>query len=1501
MSSSPVSSVLSVSSCQVSSGNNNKDKGFQGGGGVSPYTWDSNSIHHNNINNINNNNNNSHNNKNNNNNINSNNNNLSKSCLTKVRGILRESKQNITTSTATCKQNEGNSNSNMTRKGSVRFIGDPIVIGYCDESDSGNEEDDYEEVSSSSSAFSFRREFRSSSGHQPNGDTNNDTSEEDSEFAELTRTNTRFNSNGANLKDSSHGLSHGQMNGKSINAISFKICDFKSECKRSEQLFPTSVNKRYNVFNSNSNTSSNNINSSSGNGNGSSSEKETKNGVNPSKLTMKSSLFFISDDNSNAVSSSSSPTTTVMNGKGKFRPEWASSEIRSSSSSLLTPSSLSSSSSLSSLSPTTTPTITSTTTTTDDIVPTEGGEEAEEDGDEEKLTSSPTIATLSHDPKFNQEIIRSAKDNSSSTKTKLTPCITSKSVSSSNAVIEVSNDKETPSSSLSSSSPTSPSTGYHQTDSCTINSHEKMKKEHETTFNNHHHNNNTDKKMGIKMFVSSSHLSSTSPPTSTCPSSSQSILSPSFVLNGEENNSTQAAGSTKNEKKPLDEVQSESNGNNNGNHNNNTNANTNVKNSSCNGGSMQQVKLIHKSMYDQANESVTLIGYDHVDSEERVDKEWRKRAGRDASLPEQQQELNGCQDELGMNSVNKLPNSFEFGKSEHITTASAIITSRTVNLESENNGDTVSGGGGGDGKKISSTTIYPNDELGSRSEEDASIINELSSVTKDDKVPSSSSSPTITTTSSITSKMETPCKPERCAKSSKPKIPSKPISLSSNFKKLTQSSESNSSATTSTSSINSPTDDINGDISDDKETHRPNHPKENSNLINAPIDASPESKVESKCTNKQQQIGNSSNRELRLAELAQELEKSRHWKGPAPPPPANTTPSSGSSTASSRSSSSERPVKFNTISRAGTSSSSRGSGGSTKFSLKKLLKFSKDDHDIDNSSSGKPLTGKIWKQKFEINPRHSSDLAHPDEISERQLVVGRDSKSASYETHAPRDRIYSLSSPPPPPPPSNGSQPLTTLPPRTESSTRSSTSPSTGLQRPAVPARRSRQSDGSSARVAVRPSKPVADHAPAKPRHSLGSPEDAKLMTTTSVNFNRSPNVSSVDNIIDENVDYGQRKLSLDSSSSTCGVMLSSLSIESAYSIMAKYNNETLSQIMQNCFTTKKPIHTLPRENLNSLSQDQQFTCFTSSEIMFYRESSMQKILLTGDADQSVNFMVTPSAYGVRSEGAQDFLIDQFILSDKNGTENSVGGEKLFVLKSQFNLVYSLNQFITGDIDQLLAGSALNLKKCCFIILQIISLLEYYQANGIDELEEKQLHMILLFFRSSPVKCSNGLHENNVYVMSPSFEYLKSKSKESSQSSVTLSTSFLAYSMFECIRRLVQNLQKQMSSSDSSVMDKIISQSKVTQSLSIAKALCEALFFEVPLNLKNQTSLDLWLDIQRTKLINVFNKDSQIVFDSKTVYFYYCLLFFTRSDSRTLFQSINQLKDASSTHQSNIR
>lgn len=1278
MSSSSVSSVLSVSSCQVNSSNNNKDKGFQGGGSVSPYTWDSNSFHHNNINNNNNNNNN--------NNVHSINHNLSKSCMKKVRGILRESKQNFTTSTTTCKQNDNNTNSssNMTRKGSVRFIGDPIVIGYCDESDSGNEEDDYDEVSSSSSSsFPFRREFRSSSGHQPNGDTSNDTSEEDSEFAELTRTNTRFNSNGANLKDSSNGLSHGQMNGKSINAISFKICDFKSECKRSEQLFPSSVSKRYNVFNSNSN----NGNGNSSNGNGSS-EKETKNGVNPSKLTMKSSLFFMSDDNSNAVSSSSSPT--VVNGKGKFRPEWASSEIRSSSSSLLTPSSLSSSSSLSSLSPTTTPT---TTTTTDDIVPTEGdgAEEKEDgegdgDGDGEKLTSSQTIATLSPDPKFNQEIVRSAKDNPSSTKvsvnkistditnsimktppscfpqpilssisssassspssiplssssssssppssspssssfpfsnaqTKLTPCITSKSVSSSNTVIEVPHDKGTLSSSLSSSSQKPPtSASYRQADSCTTTSHEKMKKEHETTFNSNH-NNNADKKMGIKMFVPSSHLTSTSLSSSTSPSSSssQSILSPSFVLNGEENNSTQAAGSTKTEK-PLDEVQSERSSNNN-NHNNN------VKNSSCNGGSMQQVKLTHKSMYDQANESVTLIGYDHVDSEERVDKEWRKRAGRDVSLAEQhQQELNGCQDELGMNSVNKLPNSFEFGKSEHITTASAIITSRTVNLESENNGDTVSGGGE-DGKKIPLTTTI-HDELGSRSEEDASIINELSSVTKDDKVsssPSSSStsfpSPSTTTnTTSFTSKMETPCKPERCAKSSKPKIPSKPISLSSNFKKLTQSSESNSSATssTSTSSINSPTDVINGDILDDKETHRPNHSKENSNLINAITDASPEFKVESKCTNKQQQIGNSSNRELRLAELAQELEKSRHWKGPAPPPPTNNAPSSGSSTASSRSSSSERPIKFNTISRAGTSS--RGSGGSTKFSLKKLLKLSKDDHDIDNSNSGKPITSKIWKQKFEISPRHSSDLAHPDEISERQLVVGRDSKSASYETYAPRDRIYSLSSPSPP----NGSQPLSALPPRTESSTKLSsatTSSSTGLQRPAVPARRSRQSDSSSAKGVTRPARP--DHAPPKPRHSLGTPEDAKLMTT-SVNFARSINAPSVSNV-DGNLDFDQRKLSLDSSSS-CGVMLSSLSVESAYSIMAKYNNETLSQILQNCFMTKKPIHTLPRENLKSLSQDQQFTCFTSSEIMFYRESSMQKIMLTGDADQSVNFMVS--------------------------------------------------------------------------------------------------------------------------------------------------------------------------------------------------------------------------------------------------------------------------------------
>lgn len=263
-------------------------------------------------------------------------------------------------------------------------------------------------------------------------------------------------------------------------------------------------------------------------------------------------------------------------------------------------------------------------------------------------------------------------------------------------------------------------------------------------------------------------------------------------------------------------------------------------------------------------------------------------------------------------------------------------------------------------------------------------------------------------------------------------------------------------------------------------------------------------------------------------------------------------------------------------------------------------------------------------------------------------------------------------------------------------------------------------------------------------------------------------------------------------------------------------------------------------------------------------------------------------------------MIDQFILSHNNGTENSVGEEKLFVLKSQFNLVYSLNQFITGDIDHLIAGSALNLKKSCFIILQIISLLEYYQTNGIDELDEKQLHMILLFFRSSSPQYTNGIHENNVYVICPSFEYLKSQSKESNQSSVTRTTSFSNYSLFECIRRLIQNLQKRLPSSDSFVVDKIFSQSKATQSLLTAKAFCEALFFEVPLNLKNQTSLDLWLDIRRTKLINVFNKDSQTVLDSKTVYFYYCLLFLTRSDPKTLFQCINQLKDASPTQQSNI-
>lgn len=218
-----------------------------------------------------------------------------------------------------------------------------------------------------------------------------------------------------------------------------------------------------------------------------------------------------------------------------------------------------------------------------------------------------------------------------------------------------------------------------------------------------------------------------------------------------------------------------------------------------------------------------------------------------------------------------------------------------------------------------------------------------------------------------------------------------------------------------------------------------------------------------------------------------------------------------------------------------------------------------------------------------------------------------------------------------------------------------------------------------------------------------------------------------------------------------------------------------------------------------------------------------------------------------------------------------------------------MDQLVAGNIGD--ADCKLSIKKASFVILQVIALLKYYQANGVEEITNKQLEKTIICFNK---ESSNS----QVYLISPNFEYITNVSIDC-QSPKTTKT----YSLCECIRLLVQNIQRKLQSNDLiAIVEKIVNQERA-QSLSIAKTLCEALFFSVPLNFETQSTLALWLDIQRTKYINTISSDPDNLTSIKNVFNYYYMLFLTRSDMKILFYCINQLRDgypASSSSSSSI-
>lgn len=251
------------------------------------------------------------------------------------------------------------------------------------------------------------------------------------------------------------------------------------------------------------------------------------------------------------------------------------------------------------------------------------------------------------------------------------------------------------------------------------------------------------------------------------------------------------------------------------------------------------------------------------------------------------------------------------------------------------------------------------------------------------------------------------------------------------------------------------------------------------------------------------------------------------------------------------------------------------------------------------------------------------------------------------------------------------------------------------------------------------------------------------------------------------------------------------------------------------------------------------------------------------------HFKVTPLAYSVRSETSVDLQYGQFIDSDEN--------IKLFALKPEFDLILTLDRLLDEDFTELTGN--LSPKSAAFIILQAIGLLKYYQANGIEEINEEKLKLTMLC-------CNKKQLTNNIYFISPPFDYVSNvTNRDHSNSSPSMS-------LCKCVKLLVKNLRRKLIKSDDVInyLEEILDDDKVS-TLSIAKTICEMILFEVPWNFESPGTLELWLDIQRTKFINLLNYENETEsMSQKTVHNYYFMLFLTRSNINLLFQCINQIR-----------
>uniref|UniRef100_T1JTA5 Uncharacterized protein n=1 Tax=Tetranychus urticae TaxID=32264 RepID=T1JTA5_TETUR len=1300
----------------------------------------------------------------------------------------------------------------QARKGSVQFKCEPIVIGYCDDDDSGNEEEE---------EFDY-------SDYNPDDD--DDHSEEDSEFSRLTASNTRFNSIGANLRDAKILQTFGQINNQSV-GIAFRIGDFKSEtrkhdydetligCNRvSELIGEEKRGKLTNGSNGNS-TIANGTNNllSTKNGSGDNYINNKKN-VDGDELVKKSNGVNGNNNLTDHDGSNGRPDDNVKRNAGNMNNN----NSKDNNSTLpIVPITLNSN------------TVNST------------------------IISSPMISTVSSSHVNNTNTTTTSSltyssgkpletSNTSTNKVNNTPA----SANTNNATIP-DNTSDTVNNDTSNIMGNGGSLSFKATDSSA---------KYNTTNNSLKSEiSKTSQLTTPLVLISSTHCTtvvtittttcsssnklnsvSTCAPHQTTPSSLSSVSSASPIVTIAPMKSEAVNAKEKLTCKSYQESSDDTNGNKSS-YNNGENQSTTVADShnelTCislpvTNGKLTQLEInddysidprkvvgpeIEYTSSKTVDETeVIFIGgginrLSLVSKDDQVENElyFENRGVNRKKLESIDSEMKS-NDDPDVDDCSSTTDVADSAVSNVFTSTDEDDDDDNEQRNDQNDNNEVNNEVNDDVVISSVSLTLVNKFNDTREEERCSESIEISANINNNN--------NLTTNGKINSindeRSEIPKKPERTLKSLKPKIPSKPFSLSHGNKVNDEDYFYGNGIETHLNS---------NDNSDNTKQFSCDN-----GLNNSVVDQFAQSKSEINSTSWDN--NHQSSRELRLAELAQELESVRHpGKRQAPIPPPSTHEVS------------DRQAKFNTLTRSGlpappprppppsglkhivngvtngyhgsnifhSNGNSNNNSGSTKFSLKKLLKLSKDDNDLEHN--GESISGKIWKHKFDLDRRKSSP-GHNVDSQDRSTSGSYDVNRSSFYGNG-RERSYSLSG--------NSCLPQPQQLLLNQQAQQQQNKPN-GF-RPVVPARRSRSNDVNLNN---------------NDKNSIDSQMLNRLITSsTNGSFHCKPIGIST-----------QSQLTISPVSSPTN---------SAYTVIAKYNADTLNRILHNYSLTHQSYKNISKKDL-----------FYESFRLIGPESKIYKDAYLKSETISANFLVTPLAYSIRSEVSFDLKYGQFIDPDEN--------VKMFALKPEFDLIITLDRLLDEDSSEL-TGS-LNLKNAAFIILQFISLLKYYQANGIEGVNEDQLKLTMLC-------CNKKQTTNNMYLISPSFDYVSNVTKHYSDSSTSLS-------LCKCVKVLVRNLRRKLTKSDDllTLVEDILHE-ETSSSLTIAKSLCEIILFEVPFNFESQGTLELWLDIQRTKFINLLNYETEKESAShKTVHNYYFMLFLTRSNLKILFQCINQVR-----------